>query len=460
MNRRDVLGTLSMAGGASMLGSTQSLADALTPGSVAGYAQAVAGTAPVKIRDIKTILTAPNRIRLVVVKVETTEPGLVGWGCATFTQRALVVQTAIEQYLKPFLIGRNVDEIEDIWQSSYESSYWRNGPTLFNAMSGVDIALWDIKGKRAGMPLYQLLGGKVRHGADCYYHASGATFAEVEDSARRGMALGFRHVRVQAATPGLAGYGAGGGAAAAATAARNEAIGPTNPRAIWEPAPYVRMVPKLFEHLRAKLGDEVELLHDVHERITLPQAVTLCKALEPYRLFFLEDPLPPEENDHFRMLRQQTSIPLAMGELFNTQHEYLPLIKERLIDFIRIHISQIGGLSPARKVAALCEYFGVRTAWHGPGDASPLAHAAQLALELSTYNFGVHEGSGFQADTQAVFVGCPEVKDGYMLASEKPGLGIEVDETAAAKFPFPAGPPNFDYTWGTTRRRDGTVIRP
>ena len=459
MNRRDLLGTLSMAGGASMLGSTQLLANALAPRSLAGYAQAVAGTAPVKIRDIKTILTAPNRIRLVVVKVETTEPGLVGWGCATFTQRALVVQTAIEQYLKPFLIGRNVDEIEDIWQSSYVSSYWRNGPTLFNAMSGVDIALWDIKGKRAGMPLYQLLGGKVRHGADCYYHASGASFSEVEDSARRGMSQGFRHVRVQVATPGYAGYGAGGGAAAA-TAARNDAIGPTNPEAIWEPAPYVRMVPKLFEHLRSKLGDEVELLHDVHERITLNQAVNLCKALEPYRLFFLEDPFPPEENDHFRLLRQQTSVPLAMGELFNTQHEYLPLIKERLIDFIRIHISQIGGLSPARKVAALCEYFGVRTAWHGPGDASPLAHAAQLALELTNYNFGVHEGGSFQADTQAVFVGCPEVKDGYMLASEKPGLGIEVDEKAAAKFPFPAGPPNFDYSWGTTRRRDGTVIRP
>ena len=441
-----------------MLASTQSLAEALVP-SAAGYAQAVTGTAPVKIRDIKTILTAPNRIRLVVVKIETTEPGLVGWGCATFTQRALVVQTALEQYLKPFLIGRNVDEIEDIWQSSYVSSYWRNGPVLFNAMSGVDIALWDIKAKRAGMPLYQLLGGKVRHGADCYFHASGASFAEVEESARRGMAQGFRHIRAQVATPGYAGYGAGGGAAAAA-AARNEAIGPTNPRAVWEPAPYVRMLPKLFEHLRTKLGDEVELLHDVHERVTLNQAINLCKALEPYRLFFLEDPFPPEENDHFRLLRQQTSVPLAMGELFNTQHEYLPLIKDRLIDFIRIHISQIGGLSPARKVAALCEYFGVRTAWHGPGDASPLAHAAQLALELTTYNFGVHEGGSFPADTQAVFVGCPEVKDGYMLASEKPGLGIEVDETAAAKFPIPAGPPNFDYSWGTTRRRDGTVIRP
>ncbi len=271
MNRRDVLGTLSLAGGASMLGPAQNLADALAPGSLAGYAQAVAGTAPVKIRDVKTILTAPNRIRLVVVKIETTEPGLVGWGCATFTQRALVVQTALEQYLKPFLIGRNVDEIEDIWQSSYVSSYWRNGPVLFNAMSGVDIALWDIKAKRAGMPLYQLLGGKVRHGADCYFHASGSSFTEVEDSARRAMAQGFRHVRVQVATPGYAGYGARGTAAGTA-AAQNEAIGPTNPGAIWEPAPYVRMVPKMFEHLRAKLGDEVELLHDVHERVTLVPA--------------------------------------------------------------------------------------------------------------------------------------------------------------------------------------------
>ena len=459
MNRRDVLGTLSMAGGASMLGPTQSLADALAPGSFAGFAQAVAGTAPVKIRDIKTILTAPNRIRLVVVKVETTEPGLVGWGCATFTQRALVVQTALEQYLKPFLIGRNVDEIEDIWQSCYMSSYWRNGPVLFNAMSGVDIALWDIKAKRAGMPLYQLLGGKVRHGADCYYHASGASFTEVEDNARRGMGLGFRHVRVQVATPGYASYGARSTAPAPANPT-NEAIGPTNPRAIWEPAPYVRMLPKFFEHLRTKLGDEVELLHDVHERVTLNQGINLCKALEPYRLFFLEDPFPPEDNDHFRLLRQQTSIPLAMGELFNTQHEYLPLIKDRLIDFIRIHISQIGGLSPARKVAALCEYFGVRTAWHGPGDASPIAHAAQLALELASYNFGVHEGGTFPAETQAVFVGSPQIKDGYMLANEKPGLGIEVDEAAAARFPIPAGPPHFDYSWGTTRRMDGTVIRP
>jgi mannonate dehydratase len=441
-----------------LIASSQPLTSALTPDVFPGFAQAVAGTSPVKIRDIKTILTAPNRIRLVVVKVETTEPGLVGWGCATFTQRALVVQTAIEQYLKPFLVGRNVDEIEDIWQSSYVSSYWRNGPVLFNAMSGVDIALWDIKAKRANMPLYQLLGGKVRHGADCYFHASGSSVTEVEENARRAMEQGFRHVRVQVSTPGYAGYGAASGARL--TGAPSDAVGPTNPRAVWESAPYVRMLPKFFEQLRTKLGDEVELLHDVHERVTLNQAVNLCKALEPYRLFFLEDPFPPEENDHFRLLRQQTCVPIAMGELFNTQHEYVPLIKDRLIDFIRIHISQIGGLSPARKVAALSEYFGVRTAWHGPGDASPVAHAAQLALELSIYNFGVHEGSGFPKETQEVFVGCPEVKNGYMLAQEKPGHGIEVDEKLAAKFPFPPGPPNFDYSWGTTRRSDGTVIRP
>jgi len=464
MDRRSAIRALSLTGGASLLGARDALS-ATQPAPA--YAQAVKGTAPVKIRDVRTILTAPNRIRLVVVKVETTEPGLVGWGCATFTQRALVVETAIEKYLKPFLVGRDVDEIEDIWQSTYVSSYWRNGPVLFNAMSGVDIALWDIKGKRAGMPLYQLMGGKVRKGADCYFHASGSSFQEVEDNARAAMQQGFRHVRIQVATPGYAGYGARSGVAPTAgpgmsgvTGAPSDAVGPTNPQAIWEPGPYVRMLPKLFDHMRTKLGDEVELLHDVHERVTLNQAINLCKALEPYRLFFLEDPFPPEENDHFRLLRQQTSIPIAMGELFNTQHEYVPLIKDRLIDFIRIHISQIGGLSPARKVQALCEYFGVRTAWHGPGDASPLAHAAQLALELASYNFGVHEGGGFPKETAEVFAGCPEVKDGYMLASEKPGLGIDFDEKLAAKFPIPAGPPNFDYSWGTTRRRDGTVIRP
>ena len=224
----------------------------MSPAPNAAYTQAVKGTAPVKIRNITTVLTAPNRIRLVIVKVETTEPGLVGWGCATFTQRALVVQTAIEQYLKPFLLGRNVDEIEDIWQSSYMSSYWRNGPVLFNAMSGVDMALWDIKGKRAGMPVYQLLGGKVRQGADCYFHASGSSFTEVEDSAGEGDGAGIPARTRAGGHAGYAGYGARAAAPAAAGRAADEVVGPTNPKAIWESAPYVRMLPKFFEHLRTQ----------------------------------------------------------------------------------------------------------------------------------------------------------------------------------------------------------------
>jgi mannonate dehydratase len=415
------------------------------------------GLPPIKITDVKTILTAPDRIRLVVVKVETSEPGLYGLGCATFTQRSLAVQTAVDKFLRPFLIGRDADEIEDIWQSSYVSSYWRNGPVLFNAMSGVDMALWDIKGKRANMPVYQLLGGKCRFGAALYAHTSGRSFAEVEDRVRAAMAKGYRHVRVQLAVPGMATYGARGDRE---TAPATGSIGPTNLGEVWEPARYVREIPRLFEHLRAKIGDDVELLHDVHERVSLSQAVQLCKDLEQYRPFFIEDPVPPEQNDHLRLIRQQCSTPIAMGELFNTQHEYVPLIAGRIIDFIRIHISQIGGLSVARKVAMLSEFFGVRTAWHGPGDVSPVGHAAGLALELASYNFGIHESGEFPERTREVFPGCPETKDGFLYANEAPGLGIDIDEKAAAKYPYPAEGPTFQHSWGTTRGRDGTVIRP
>ncbi len=453
MDRRAVLGWLSAgvaAGGAHFVSAPAALAQAARPSPASPH-----GLPPLKITDITTILTAPNRIRLVIVKVSTSEPGLYGLGCATFTQRAYAVQTAVEKYLKPFLNGRDVDQVEDIWQSSYVSSYWRNGPVLFNAMSGVDMALWDIKGKRANMPVYQLLGGRCRFAAALYAHVQGRDFKEVEDNARKAMAKGYRYIRVQMAIPGLATYGA----AVSREPTDPEVIGPTNPKNIWEPGPYLRTLPKLFEHLRVALGEEVELLHDVHERITPSQAVSLCKELEKYHLFFLEDPLPPEEKDHFRLIRQQSSVPLAMGELFNTQQEYVPLIAERLIDFIRIHISQIGGVSMARKVAALCEFFGVKTAWHGPGDCSPVGHAAGLALELASHNFGIHEGGVFPPETQAVFPGCPETKDGYLYANEVPGLGIDIDEKLAAKYPFP-DTPTFDHRWGTTRRRDGTVIRP
>ncbi len=271
---------------------------------------------------------------------------------------------------------------------------------------------------------------------------------------RRYMEQGFRHVRCQVAVPGSATYGVAG-------ALDSDEPHPAHLRLrqeAWDPAAYVRIVPALFEHLRSTLGGEVELLHDIHERVAPPDAIRLAKALEPYRLFFLEDPFAPEDNGYFPLLRQQTATPIAMGELYVNQHEYVPLIKDRLIDFIRVHISDIGGLSPARKLAAFCEFFGVRTAWHGPGDVSPVGHAANMHLDLACYNFGIQEEYFFPDATREVFPGCPEIRDGSMWSNEQPGLGIDVNEELAAKYPFPEHPIN--GAWPEIRRRDGTVIKP
>ncbi len=398
---------------------------------------------PVTITRVKSLFTAPNGIRLVVVKVETSEPGLYGWGCATFTQRPHTVQVAVDEYLDPFLRGRDVDDIEDVWQSAFVSSYWRNGPILNNALSGVDQALWDIKGKRAGMPVYQLLGGKCRDRVPLYHHCSGRDPKEVEDDIRASMEKGYRYCRAQMAVPKYRTYGA--------------KPNPDEPD-IWEPRPYCRSVVTLFEHLRGALGYEIELLHDIHERVPPRDAIQLAKQLEPYQLFFLEDPFAPEDVGYHRQLRQATTTPIAMGELFSNVTEYLPLIQERLIDFIRVHVSTIGGISPSRKLAALCEYFGIRTAWHGPGDVSPVGHAANMHLDLACYNFGIQEETFFKDETREVFPGAPEIHDGCMWPNDRPGLGVDVDETAAARYPFPEREAN--GCWPAIRRWDGTVIRP
>ncbi len=407
----------------------------------------------IQIKTIRCIATAPAGIRLVVVKVDTTEPGLFGLGCATFTQRPLAVMEAVHQYLDPFLRGRNVNEIEDIFLSAQVSSYWRNGPVLNNALSGVDMALWDIKGKLANMPIYELLGGPCRRAAPVYVHASGNTFEEVIEQAQYWMGQGVRHVRLQAAVPGQATYGT-----ASDLQSSQNVDGPLSPHNVFEPADYARIVPKLFERARQELGEEVELLHDIHERVPASLAIQLAKDLEPYRLFFLEDPLPPEELPLFRHFRNHTAIPLAMGELFTNTNEFLPLIREQLIDFIRVHVSQIGGLTPARKLAATCELFGIRTAWHGPGDTSPIGHAANLALDLACPNFGIQEFTPFNQATLDVFPDCFEFCEGCLWPNERPGWGIEIDEELAAKFPFPDHP--YNGAWPAIRRRDGGVVRP
>jgi len=440
MNRREVLRNITLgtvAGVSGILRTDEAVAQT--------YSNATMGLPPLKITKVRCIRTG----RLNVVKVETSEPGLYGLGCATFQQRPMTVETEVNEYLDHFTRGKDADNIEDMWQTAYTSSYWRNGPVLNNSLSGLDMALWDIKGKRANMPVYQLLGGKCRFAADCYTHAGGRDFEELEDSVRGYMEQGFRHIRIQ-----LGGYGS----SYLSTEPHFKEAGYGMPDdEHMDPGPYLRTTPKMFERIRSTFGEEVELLHDIHERIAPMEAINLIKELEPYRPFFIEDPFAPEDNGYFRILRQQTSVPIAMGELFNNPHEWLTLVSERLIDYIRVHMSQIGGVTPARKLAALCEWFGVRSAWHGPGDVSPVGHAANAHLDLAIFNFGIQEWSGFSEELQEIFPGCPTNKNGYMYVNEAPGFGVDINEEAAARVPG-RGPGQ--GLWKPVRRSDGTSVRP
>ncbi len=400
------------------------------------------GLPPLKITEVRVIVTCPGR-NYVVVKIMTSEPGLYGVGDATLNGRELAVAADLKEHIAPLLIGRDPEQVEDIFQYLYRGSYWRSGPVQMTAIAGIDTALWDIKGKRAGMPVYQPLGGRTRIGALAYTHASGRDATEVEDNVRRGMERGFKCVRAQVALPGLAGtYG---------TAAKPVADAGLPDVEIFEASIYLRTVPKLFAHLRSKLGDEVELLHDTHEKLNPIEAARLAKELEPYHLFFLEDLLRPEHKESFRVIRRASTTPLAMGELFNSLWDCVPLISEQLIDFIRCDLGHIGGISNARKIAALAEAFQVKTAWHGPGDIGPPTHAANVHVDISIPNFGVQETVFWPEQTQEVLPGAPTFKDGYMNVSDAPGLGTDVNEDAARKYPYKRA-----YL-PTARRLDGSV---
>jgi mannonate dehydratase len=417
-----------------------------------------------KITKVRSILTAPDGIALIVVKVETDQDGLYGLGCATFTQRPTLVARAVDEYLDPLLQGRDPRNIEDLWHMMIVNSYWRNGPVLNNAVSGVDMALWDIKGKIANMPIYDLLGGKCREAAMVYRHADGRDPQEVLENVIKYQEQGYLAVRCQ-----MGGYGGRVKDITAATAVpskdapqathRMKTLDRPNsafPGAYYDPDGYARSIPALFDYVRSKIGFDLFLLHDIHERITPIDAVRMAKALEPYRLFFLEDPLAPDQIEWFRRIREQCATPIAMGELHNNPLEWRPLIAEQLIDFIRAHISQLGGLTPARKLAALCEAFGVRTAWHGPGDVSPIGHAANLHLDLACHNFGIQEVINFSEPLYEVFPGTPELRNGYVWANDKPGWGVDIDEAAAANYPIEVKP----IEWTQSRWPDGTLWTP
>ena len=395
------------------------------------------------IRDVRAIPTQPAGTPLVVVKVLTTEPELYGVGCATFTQRWEAVVALIERHLAPFLAGRPVDRIEDLWRLCMYNAYWRNGPVQNNAISGVDQALWDIKGKLANMPVYDLLGGKCREAAKVYAHASGATPEEVLQSVLTLEAQGYRYIRVQ-----LGRYGGEGHAMAHPDGAPSGAY--------YDPRIYCRDTLDMLEYVRSHIGQRVELLHDVHERLHPIHAIEFAKKVEPFQLFFLEDALAPEDISWFGQLRAQCATPLAMGELFNHPLEWTPLIAGRLVDYLRMHISQMGGLTPARHVVSQALTYNVLTAWHGPADTSPVGHAANLHLDLWAPNFGIQEWCRFSGPALDVFPGTPTVRDGYMYASDAPGLGIDVDEEAARHWPCRNEP----IQWTQARWPDGTAVRP
>jgi mannonate dehydratase len=443
MKRRDLLKHVASAGALGLTGPLIKVE--------AQVAKATRGMRSPKIKDISVIECEPAGVRLTVVKITTDQDGLYGYGCGTFTQRADLVKPAVEKYLKPFLLGKPTDRIEDTWQSCYDSSYWKNGPVLNNAISGIDQALWDIKGRQAGMPVYQLLGGKCREAVDTYGHAGGADYPDVVTSAKHYIEQGFRNVRIQVGIPGMAGYASSGGG--------RGTYKPLHDKPFFEPVQQYRRSLKLFEVCRKELGSEVGLLHDVHERLTPNEAVRFCKEVGVFDPFFIEDPLSPEDLDYFRQIRANCATPLAMGELFNSPHEWRPLIEGQLIDYIRCHLSQVGGLTPARKIALLAENYGVKTAWHGPGDVSPVGHMAQITLDIVSTNFGIQEYTPFDERTRQIFHGCPEMKMGYLWVNEGPGWGIEVNEQEAAKSPFTPGRLNLNGGWGEIRLLDGTVVK-
>ncbi|MCI9103489.1 MAG: starvation-sensing protein RspA [Lachnospiraceae bacterium] len=401
----------------------------------------------IQIRDVKVFVTAPRKINLVVVKIETSEPELYGYGCATFTWRHKAVVTAITEYLAPMLKGKPADDIEGLWQMMMGSSYWRNGPVLNNAISGVDEALWDIKGKQARLPLYSLFGGKCREGIAVYRHADGSSVEEVEESIQCYMEKGYRYIRCHMGT-----YGGNFNGKCQTFAKPDQA--PDG--AYFHPRLYMESVYRLFDRVRQDIGWDVELMHDVHERLSPAQVLEFAKTLEPYKLFFLEDCLPPEHMEFFKTLRNHTVIPLAMGELFTNPLEWKPLVQNQWIDFIRVHLSDIGGLTPARKLAHFCEMYHVKTAWHGPNDLSPIGMAAQMHLDLNSHNFGIQEFSGFSEEEQEVFPGCPVIRNGYAYVNHAPGIGVGFNEEKAKAYP----PVEMDHSWLFSRLPDGTPVRP
>src|SRR6188768_3958034 len=382
-----------------------------------------------KIVAGRVVTCSPGR-NFVTLALET-EDGITGLGDATLNGRELAVASYLDDHVLPAIIGRDARRIEDTWQFLYKGAYWRRGPVTMSAIAAVDTALWDIKGKALGVPVYQLLGGASREAVMVYGHASGTTIGDTVDAVERYAKRGYRAIRAQCSVPGVQGtYGIG----------RGDHYEPAQPGPVeetaWSTERYLDSVPPLFDRLRREFGPDLHLLHDAHHRLTPIEAARLGHALEPYALFWLEDPTPAENQESFRLIRHHTTTPLAVGEVFNSIHDCRGLIQEQLIDYIRATVVHCGGLSHLRKIAALAEVHGVRTGSHGATDLSPVCLAAALHFDLSVHNFGIQEYMPHSEETDRVFPHAYTFADGFMHPGEAPGLGVSIDETLAATFPY------------------------
>ena len=383
-----------------------------------------------KITEAKVIITSPGR-NFVSLKIYTDE-GLYGVGDATLNGRELSVASYLKDHIVPMLVGRDPHQIEDIWQFLYRGAYWRKGPVTMTAISAVDMALWDIKAKAANMPLYQLLGGKSRSGVMVYGHANGDSIEETVDEVGKFLNDGYLAVRAQTGIPGL-----------------KSTYGVSKDKMFYEPADsdlptenewsttkYLDSIPKLFDTLRNTFGNEPHLLHDVHHRLTPIEAARLGKDLESFRMFWLEDAVPAENQAGFRTIRQNTVTPLAVGEIFNTIWDCKELLEEQLIDYIRTSVVHAGGITHLRRIADFASLFHVRTGCHGATDLSPICMGAALHFDLWVPNFGIQEYMRHSEETNAVFPHSYSFQNGYMYPGDAVGHGVDINEKLAAKYPY------------------------
>jgi mannonate dehydratase len=407
------------------------------------------------IESVETIVTSPDR-NFVTLRV-TTDEGLVGLGDATLNGRELAVVSYLKDHVAPLLIGRDAHAIEDTWQFLYRGAYWRRGPVTMAAIAAVDVALWDLKAQRAGMPLYQLLGGASRSGLLAYGHASGRDLPEIFDSIRRHLDQGYRAIRVQTGVPGLnAIYGVVANAGTADDAGSRYDYAPARRaelpvREDWDSRSYLRHLPSVFEAVRNEFGPELPLLHDAHHRLTPIQAARLGKSLEPYDLFWLEDCTPAENQEALRLVRRHTTTPLAIGEVFNTVWDYQLLIRAQLIDYVRSAVTHAGGITHLKRILEFAAQYQIKAGMHGPTDISPVGMAAAMHLGLAIHNFGIQEYMPHGQLTNAVFQQSFTFADGMLHPGHQPGLGVTLDVEAAGKFPYQSAYLPFN------RLHDGTV---